>query len=232
MWQGLTILAVVPARGGSKGIARKNMRAVGGVSLVGRVGDLLGTLDWLDDAVLSTDDDEIATEAQHHGLAVPFRRPEELATDSAGSLEMWQHAWTQAEAWSGKHYDISLLLEPTSPLRRAADIEATLAALVGTSAAAAVTVSPTPAHFTPEKTLRIDADGALTTYLDHDTARRQDIPPYYHRNGICYAVTRKALLDDGRILGPDTVPVIIDRPVVNIDEELEIDIAEILLGRR
>ncbi len=235
MWQQQTILAVVPARGGSKGIPRKNLREVGGVSLVGRAADLIKTLTWLDDAVLSTDDDDIAAEAQHHGLAVPFRRPAALADDQASSLGMWQHAWGEAEAWSRKHYDISILLEPTSPLRRVSDIERTLEALITAQAAAAVTVSATPAHFTPEKTLRIDTaiapGGALSPYLENDTARRQDIPPYYHRNGICYAVTRKALLNDGRILGPNTVPVIIDRPVVNIDEELEIEIAELLLKR-
>lgn len=232
MWNDRSILAVVPARGGSKGISAKNLRQVGGVSLVGRAAQIVTELDWLDAGILSTDDDEIAREGEHYGLESPVRRPEKLASDSAGSLEMWQHAWRVAEDWRGTIFDISILLEPTSPLREAADIEATVVALIESGATSAVTVSRNPAHFTPEKTLRIDGRGRLVSYLDTDTPTRQSIAPYYHRNGICYAVTRDALLTRGQIMGPDTVPVVIDRPVVNIDEEIELEIAEMLLARR
>src|SRR5262245_25596368 len=126
MFDGRTVLAVVPARGGSKGIPKKNLREVGGVSLVGRVGDLARSLYWLNACVLSTDDAEIAEEGRRHGLDVPFFRPNDLAGDLAGSHGVWRHAWIAAEAHYGKQFDISILLEPTSPLRRGEDLTATV----------------------------------------------------------------------------------------------------------
>jgi CMP-N-acetylneuraminic acid synthetase len=113
------ILAVVPARGGSKSIPRKNLAELGGRSLVARAGDVCMQLDFLDAAVLSTDDAEIANAGKASGLSVPFFRPPEFSGDSAGSLEMWQHAWKASEEAFGIHFDLSVLLEPTSPLRRA-----------------------------------------------------------------------------------------------------------------
>ncbi len=174
---GRTILAVVPARGGSKGIHRKNLREVGGLSLFAHAARLVQALSWLDGALLSTDDEEIAAEGERHGLEAPFRRPAELAGDNAGSIEMWQHAWREAEAIADATYDISILLEPTSPLRRPEDIEATVAPLIEDGRSAAVTVSRTPALFTPEKTLQIDDDNRLIPYLDQDRPTRQAIPP-------------------------------------------------------
>jgi CMP-N-acetylneuraminic acid synthetase len=151
----LAVLAVVPARGGSKGLPGKNLKPVGGISLVGRAARLARSLDWIDHAVLSTDDATIAAEGARHGLDVPFMRPAELASDTASSADMWRHAWLASEAHFGRRFDVSLLLEPTSPLRRADDLAATMAALVDGGHRSAATVSRTPAHYTAAQ----DADG-------------------------------------------------------------------------
>ena len=232
--EGKNVLAVVPARGGSKGIPRKNLKSVGGMSLVARAAQVALALPWLDEAIVSTDDDEILAEAVGHGLDAPFVRPPELAGAGAASVDMWCHAWTMAEAHYQCDFDISLLLEPTSPLRTADDVERTLWALIDGGHRAAATVSPTPAHHTPHKTLTVNDDGAIGFFLDGGAghARRQTIPQFYHRNGICYAVTREALLNHGEILERDCAAVVIDRPVVNIDEPFEIELAEFLLGRQ
>lgn len=230
-YSGLNILAVVPARGGSKSVPRKNLQPVGGISLVGRAAQVARAVPWIDAALISTDDQEIAEEARQYGLDVPFLRPADLANDTATSKDMWRHAWLAAERHYGKTFDISVLLEPTSPLRRAGDVELTVHTLVEMQAPAAVTVSPTPAHYTPHKTLMVGDHGHIGFYLSDGVqfARRQDIPDYFHRNGICYAVTRKHLLEDNFIVEGGAVAVIIKRPVVNIDDALELKVANWLL---
>lgn len=229
----LTILAVIPARGGSKSIPRKNLKTVGGVSLVGRVAQVTHALTWIDAAVLSTDDEEIAEEGKRFGLDIPFMRPKELSNDTAKSVDVWRHAWLAAEAYYGFQFDISVLLEPTSPLRRMEDVERTVSMLINVKAPAAATVSPNPAHFTPHKMLTVDAKGIIGFYFYDGVhySLRQGIPTYYHRNGLCYAVTREHLIDHGFIMDRDTIAVIIERPVVNIDEPFELDLAEWLLSR-
>lgn len=230
---GQTVLAVVPARGGSKSIPRKNLTQVGGVSLVGRAAQVAASLPFVDRAIVSTDDAEIAAEARRYGIEAPFLRPAELAGDRSTSTDMWRHAWLAAEEHYGMTFALSVLLEPTSPLRTEADVTATVDMLVKSGRAAAATVSPTPAHFTPHKTLTVGADGVIGFYLD-DGARhsiRQTIPAYYHRNGLAYAVRRETLVDRGRIIEQDCAAVIVDRPIVNIDEPFELALAEWLLSR-
>lgn len=228
------VLAVVPARGGSKSIPRKNLKHVGGMSLVARAAMVIQSLNWIDAAIISTDDEEIAEEARNHGLEVPFMRPPELSGDTATSVDMWVHAWKSCEQHYGKRFDLSILLEPTSPLRRAEDIELTIRTLLEGGHRAAATVSPTPAHYSPHKTLTVDNDGTIGFYLQDGQAYslRQAIPQYYHRNGICYAVTRQTLLEDGHILEDDCAAVVIERPIVNIDEAFELELAEWLLSRQ
>jgi CMP-N,N'-diacetyllegionaminic acid synthase len=230
---GLAVLAVVPARGGSKSIPRKNLKTVGGISLVGRAAQVAAALPMLDAALISTDDAEIAAEAKKHGLDAPFMRPPELSGDTATSVDMWRHAWLAAEAHYGKRFDLSVLLEPTSPLRRPEDVERTLRALIDAGAPAAATVSLTPAHYTPHKTLKINGKGEIEFYLEDGAkhALRQGIPAYYHRNGLCYAVTRDHLVNQGCIIDRGAVAVVVDRHVVNIDDMLELELAEWLLER-
>lgn len=226
------VLAVVPARGGSKSIPHKNLCKVGGISLVGRVAQIINSLSWIDLAVLSTDDEEIMSEGKAYGLTAPFTRPAELSTDIAKSIDVWRHAWLACEKIHNCRYDVSILLEPTSPFRTPEDIERTVGVLLEGKHKAAATVSRTPAHYTPHKTL-IVKNGRIGFYIPEGTQHslRQTIPEYYHRNGICYVVTRKTLIDEGWILEEDCAAVIIDRPVVNIDEPFELEYAEWLFSR-
>jgi CMP-N-acetylneuraminic acid synthetase len=231
--EGLSVLAVVPARGGSKSIPRKNLCAVGGVSLVALAARAVRSVEWLDARILSTDNPEIAAEGERHGLDVPFLRPAELSGDTASSAGVWRHAWLAAEERYQRTFDISVLAEPTSPLRTPEDIERTVRQLIRSKAGCAATVSPTPAHFTPQKTLTVAANGDIGFYLEGGSrfSLRQSIPRYYHRNGLCYAVTRRHLVDEGMILERNAVAVIVDRPVVNIDEPFELEVAEWLISK-
>ena len=230
--EGLSVLALVPARGGSKSIARKNLYVIGGLSLVARAAHVLRSLDWIDHRILSTDDPEIAAEGQQHGLDVPFVRPDALSGDTATSVSVWRHAWLAAEQHYRTGFDISVLVEPTSPLRRPEDIDRTARLLIRSKAGCAATVSPTPAHFTPEKTLTVSDGGDIGFFLESSThhSLRQGIPRYYHRNGLCYAATRQHLVEEGLILEKNAAAVIVDRPVVNIDEPFELEVAAWLIS--
>ena len=227
------MLAVIPARGGSKGIPRKNLAQLAGLSLIGHVAAVVAQLDWLRHAVLSTDDEEIAAEGRKHDLAVPFMRPQELGGDRATAVDTWRHAWLASEQEYGMRFDHSVLLEPTSPLRTVDDVEQAVSLLTERGCSSVVTVSRSPAHFAPERTLQIDDNGYLGPYLADGLTytARQMIGDYYYRNGLAYVVTRSSLVDHGTIIGDDTCALPIERPVVNIDEPLDLEWAECLLQR-
>lgn len=230
-YQGLKIIAVVPARSGSKGVPDKNMREVAGHSLIGRVGLVLKDLAWVDGAVISTDSQRYADEARKHAIDAPFLRPEELSHDTATAVDTWQHALVEAEKHYGFTADITIYLEPTSPCRRSEDVERTLEVLVSSGAKGAATVSPTPAHYTPHKTLTVE-NGSIGFFYEGGSgyAIRQKIPSLYHRNGLCYALRRETLMA-GTIIEDDCRAVVIDRPVVNVDDEFELELAEFLIRK-
>ncbi len=232
-WNDLSVLAVVPARGGSKGVPRKNLRNVGGVSLIGWAAQTIASLPWIDQGVLSTDDEEMAEEGRQRGLSVPFLRPGEFATDMADSVGMWRHAWLASEAHFDMRFDISILLQPTTPLRRLDDVARTVKAMIDGGHRAAATVSEVPGHFTPQKCLTVGEQGVIGFFVEDGAqfANRQKIPDYFHRNGVCYAVRRETLVDDGHIVEDDCVAVPVEGFVVNIDEPFELELAEFMLTR-
>jgi CMP-N-acetylneuraminic acid synthetase len=232
-WQDKTVLVVVPARGNSKGIPRKNLQRVGGLSLIAHAARTAAALPWIDAAILTTDDEEMAEEGRKFGLDVPFLRPPELSTDTATSIDTWRHAWLECERHYGKRFDVSLLLQPTTPLRRPEEVERTLKTLVEGNHRAAATVGRVPTDFSPARCLTLGEDGTLSFYSSEgaNVTRRQDFPPLYFRDGTCYAVTRESLVDRGQIVEEDCAAVLIDHFVVNIDEPFELELAEFMLAR-
>ena len=228
----LRTLAVVPARGGSKGLPRKNVLPVGGVPLIARVGAVVSDCPSIDRTVVSTDDEEIAAVAVAAGIDAPFRRPVELSGDLIGDIDVLQHALAATEADDGTHYDVIVMLQPTSPLRTAAQVEAAIAMLVTDGLDAVWTVSPTDGKAHPLKQLRLE--GGRLTY-DHPDATsivaRQQLAPLWHRNGVAY-VLRRSCLDQGLLLGARTGGLVIDGPVANIDDALDLAWADFLLARQ
>lgn len=228
-WNGKSVLAVVPARGGSKGIPRKNLCRVAGRSLVAHAAETATALAWLDAAVLSTDDEEIAAEGVTHGLAVPFLRPRELADDLATGVEAWRHAWLASEAHYGRSFDCAVLLQPTSPLRTPDEVTRTLGAMLSGGHAAAATISRVPGHYVPQKMLAVQA--GILRFLHPEGAlhsNRQSAPPCYIRNGVCYAAMRETVVERREIVERDCVGVLIERYTANIDEPIDLAIAELL----
>lgn len=230
----LRVLAVIPARGGSKGIPGKNLRTAGDRSLLAHAIRLAQACDEIDEILVSTDSEDIAEEAARHGLPVPFLRPDELASDEAGALGMWQHAWKSMEASTSSRFDLSVLLQPTSPFRTVEDIQRVLRELAHNGHESAATVGISSAHHSPEKLLVRNTDDRIEGYLQKSQQRsnRQDIQTYYHRDGICYGTTREALLERDTIIGEDCASVVIERTLVNIDTPDELALADWILSRQ
>src|SRR5262245_20228825 len=121
-----SVLAVVPARGGSKGIPLKNLREVGGRSLVARVGDVIRAVPEIDRAVVSTDHAGIATAAKAAGIDAPFLRPDGISGDWIGDFDVLLHALQATEAVDQRRYDVVVMLQPTSPLRAPEQVSGTI----------------------------------------------------------------------------------------------------------
>ncbi|MEM7644852.1 MAG: acylneuraminate cytidylyltransferase family protein [Pseudomonadota bacterium] len=230
MIDGLRILAVVPARAGSKGVPRKNMAEIGGLSMIARAGRVVAACDWIDGAVLSTDDAAFVEEGRGVGLDVPALRPADLASDTATGVAVWAHAWAEAERTHGARYDLSVYLQPTSPFRTAQHVRDTVDALLAGGHQAATTVSPVPGHYLPQKTLLMDGDGTLSFYAEDGAqhSNRQSARPCWTRNGLVYAARRAHVVDHGLIVERDCGAVIVDGYVANIDDPEDLLIARLL----
>lgn len=194
------VLAVIPARGGSQGLVDKNIRQMAGKPLICWSHIAATKSEFIDRVILSTDDNAIAEIAKAHSIETPFRRPSELATAEASSVDMLVHA---VESCPG--YDIVMLLQPTSPLRSSSDIDAAIELMVHANARSCVSVcevneSPHLMYFQSEDT-RISP----VIELPQASVRRQDLPKAYRLNGAIYVTHTKDLLRDRQIFGPDTV---------------------------
>ena len=228
-----SILVVIPARGGSKGIPRKNLRKINNQTLIEHAVRVAKGLGCIDKVIITSDDDEIHSLSEQLAVDLSVKRPAELASDKAKSIDAWIHAWLEAEKFFKQSFEFSVLLEPTSPMRTMDDVDKAIKLLMKNSTAnSVVTVSKTPGHYTPHKALQINSKGEIAPYLEDGTkySIRQDIPDFYHRNGICYAVRRNSLIENHNLMEHGCMPLIINRHVVNIDEEIDLKLAEFLMG--
>jgi CMP-N,N'-diacetyllegionaminic acid synthase len=221
-------LAVVPARGGSKGVPLKNIHPLLGIPLIAHAARVLSQVPAVDRAVVSTDDDTIAREALRAGLEAPFRRPDSLSGDLVSDQQVLHHALTTMESLEGTRFDVVVMLQPTSPLRRAEHVMSVLEKLIAESWDAVWTVSPTDVKYHPLKQVTVGEDGAMEYYDPRGASiiARQQLAPVYHRNGAAYAVTRECLLEQGTIKGIRTAAVILNEPMVSIDTLGDFAIAE------
>lgn len=221
------ILVVVPARGGSKGIKLKNIKKVNGVPLVSIAGKVATSLAYVDRAVVSTDHPEIRDIAVEAGLEAPFMRPDTLSGDIVGDTEVLTHALLEMEKRDEVEYDIVVMLQPTSPMRKPEHVTQTVTKLIEEGYDAVWTVSETDSKSHPLKQLVIEDD--RLEYYDSEGSNiiaRQQLVPVYHRNGAAYAISRSCLLHSKSIKGEKTSAVIIKTPLVNIDTEFDLQLAE------
>lgn len=227
MIDGLRVLGLVPARGGSKGLPAKNIAPVGGRPLLAWTADAAHGSRYLDRTVLSTDDEAIAAAGEGCGLEVPFRRPIALASDTAATIDVVVHA---LDILPG--YDLLVLLQPTSPLRTAADIDAVIERLVATGAPSCVSV--VSVEQSPYWMVRIADNWQIGPLLELPVGvtRRQELPPIYALNGAVYVARVDWLRRERRFVGDGTVAVVMPfERSVDIDTTADLERLEQLINK-
>lgn len=236
MIDGLRVLALVPARAGSKGLPGKNIRPLLGKPLLAWPIEAARASRYVDRVVISTDSAEFAALAQAAGADVPFLRPVEHASDTAPSIAFIEHALDTLAA-AGDRYDLLVLLEPTSPLTEAADIDAALEALVAARPLAESIVGVTALVSThPAFAVRLDAQGLMQPYAAASFGqlpRRQDTEPLYSLDGSLYISTVEALRRERGFCHACTLPFITPRwKSFEVDDLVDFICIEAILANR
>jgi CMP-N-acetylneuraminic acid synthetase len=188
-------IAIIPARGGSKGLPGKNIRELCGKPLIAWTVEKAAKSRCLDAAVVTTDSPEIAEAARRHGAQVPFLRPAELATDHASTYDVIRHALDWYRTQQGREFDYTVLLEPTSPLREDDDVDRMLALLDARRDEfdAIVSVGQVMEHPAIVKRFVGESLAAYCPELVHAN-RRQDNPPAWFPFGVAYIAKTATLL--------------------------------------
>lgn len=232
----IRVLGIIPARGGSKGIPRKNIIPLAGKPLIAWSIEA-ARQSCLERVVLSSDDAEIIAVARETGgVEVPFVRPPELATDTAAGIDVVLHAVEWLQHHEGYHPDAVMLLQPTSPLRRAEHINAAVAQFVAQGADSLVSVVAAPHSMIPESLMRLNAAGWLEPVVPFDERRlsRQQKPRYYARNGAAIYLVQTALLLERRTLYGERLAAYTMRreDSIDIDDAFDVQLCEWLLTQR
>ena len=224
----MRVLGLIPARGGSKGVPRKNIRLLAGKPLLFYTAKSALSSRRLDKILLSTEDAEIANVGRGIGLEVPFMRPVELAQDSTPTIYVVKHA-LEVLAAGGNYYDAVCLLQPTSPFRPDGMIDACIDLLETSKADSVVSVQPVPAEYNPHWVYFQTPDNflQLSTGEAVPIPRRQELPPAFHRDGSVYLTRASVILKHNNLYGSKVAGYLSTNPIrINIDTMADWDEAE------
>jgi CMP-N-acetylneuraminic acid synthetase len=229
------VLAVIPARGGSKGAPRKNIRDLCGKPVIAwTIETALAAGDELHRVIVSTDDAEIANAARVAGADVPFMRPAKIATDEAPGLPVIQHAVAFVEEEEGSPVDWVLVLQPTAPFRNAGDISESLRLAREEGCDSVISVTQVMAEH-PILMKKIENDRLLPYCIkEKEGTRRQDYdPPAYIRNGAIYLTRRDVLMEGNSIWGQVIRPYVMpEERSYDIDSERDFRLVELVMRER
>jgi N-acylneuraminate cytidylyltransferase len=223
-----SVVAVIPARGGSKGIPRKNIRLLAGKPLIVHTIEQARQSSWVTETVVSTDDNEIASVSEAAGATV-VRRPADISGDQASSESALIHA-IQCLLQQGRPLpDLTVFLQCTSPVRRPGDIDAAVATLMQKGADSLLSVSPSHRFLWTEE----GGEARSINYNFRNRPRRQDMAPQYVENGSIYVFRTQALLDSGnRLSGKVALYPMDEEAAVDIDSMLDMKLAELIMLER
>ena len=210
------ILALIPARGGSKGIKDKNIISLAGKPLIAYSIETAKCSKYIDDIVVTTDSEKIAEISKHYGASVPFIRPTELAADTSKTIDAVLHAIKTLKTM-GKEYDTLVLLQPTQPLRTYKDVDGAIEEYYKNDREGLVSVSCV--NDSPLLIRSINENGKLVNLLSQNsTCRRQDMPEYYKVNGCIY-INKTDEIDENTSFNDNRVPFIMRKEhSIDIDE--------------
>lgn len=226
----MRVLGVIPARGGSKGLPKKNIMKLGDKPLIAWSIDTALKSTLIDKVIVSTDCIEISDIAKKYGAKVPFIRPSELASDTATSKDVLLHTveYFQSEK---ERYDYIVLLQPTTPFRKAEDIDAMINKAIDSDVDMVVSVTETTSN--PYYVLfEEDGAGLLKKSKEATFTRRQDCPNVYEYNGSIYVIKTSALLDQDTLMLDKVIKYEMDKfHSVDIDDQFDFDYAKFLLEK-
>lgn len=230
MFEERRVLAVVPARGGSKGLPGKNLRLLGGKPMIAWTIEAAQASRRIDRVVVSTDCEEIAAVARQYGAEVPFLRPAELASDHARSFDALLHAIDWQEE-NGFVFDLVVWLQPTSPLRCGEDIDRAIELYFSRDAEAVVSVCETDHH--PWWSNTLPEDGCMRDFLRPEAlnSNRQQLPAFFRLNGAIYLASPQFLKINGSFYSDRTFAYVMPKGrSVDIDDAIDLCMAEALLS--
>jgi len=230
------VLALIPARGGSKGLPRKNVLPLAGKPLVAHT--IATALDaaTITRTIVSTDDDEIAAAAREYGAEVPFMRPPELAQDDSLDLEVFEHALRRLAQDERYEPELVVHLRPTCPVRRAEHVDDAVRRMLEDSEADSLRAVSRPEQ-TPYKMWRRER-GYLVPVVEVEGVRdahsrpRQSLPEIWWQNGYVDVIRPRTILELGSMAGTRVLPFVVQDPIVEIDYADAFAAAEELLRRR
>jgi CMP-N,N'-diacetyllegionaminic acid synthase len=231
MYKGKRILAIIPARGGSKGIPLKNLITINGESLIKKVSSVVRQTGVFDDSVISTDHPLIANDARSNGLSFYSYRSDALSGDFVADQPVLIEALLASESAKNVVYDLVVMLQPTSPLRKSSDVVGSIDKLLSTDAKACWTISRSDSKQHPLKQLIVSGDN-LTLYstAGANIIARQQLSPVYHRNGVAYVIERDALFSSPNLLPDPTTYFLVSTPQISIDTIQDVKYIEYLLA--
>ena len=229
----MNILAIVPARGGSKGIPQKNIYPLCNRPLIYYTIKAIQKSKLITRAILSSDSEAILDIAKNYGLEAPFVRPAELARDETPALSVIKHAVEWLEESENYRADYIILLQPTSPLRTAIHIDEALSKLIGSDADSVVSVVEVPHNFTPGSIMELEGE-YLSPHLpmNENFNLRQLKPRFYARNGAAiYAFTYSCLRDKQSIYGEKIIPYLMAKDCsIDVDDFFDLKLCELILS--
>jgi CMP-N-acetylneuraminic acid synthetase len=223
----MNILGLIPARGGSKAIPRKNIVDLAGKPLLAYTCLAALASRRLTRVILNTDDEEISAVGRRYGVEVPFLRPAILAGDNTPMLPVIQHTLSWLSQYAGFDTDIVVLLQPTSPFRTAAHIDAAVELLLESEADTVVSVVAVPHNFNPVSVMQQDENGFLVPFISGEMIlQRQRKPLVYARNGPALLGVRRAVLEAGNLYGDKVLPYEMGKAAsIDIDEPQDLEMA-------
>jgi CMP-N-acetylneuraminic acid synthetase len=229
------IVGFIFARGGSKGVPRKNIRLLAGKPLIAYAIEAGRQCRQIDRVIVSTDDEEIAAVSKEFGAEVPFLRPKELAQDTSPEIFAWRHAIEFLESGlNGRKVDLFVSIPPTAPLRISDDIDKCISCFQENDVDIVVTVKNAARH--PSfNMVRFDEQGYSKLVMPQDASivRRQDAPPVYDMATVAYVARPQFVMQAKSIFDGKVKSVIIpDDRAIDIDTELDFQFAEFLLTKR
>jgi len=229
--EGKRVVAIIPARGGSKGIPRKNIKNLNGKPLIAYTIEEALNSKYVDRVILSTEDLEIAEISKTFGAEVPFLRPKELAQDDTPGIEPIIHAINYLLYDENYNFDYVMCLQCTSPLRNSKQIDQGIYDIYTKDAYSAVSVCESEVN---PYWMKVIKNGKMVDYLSDNKfyARRQDLPVVYRLNGAIYIAKVEIILNNKNWYTNNTIPIVMDKfTSIDIDDEIDFKFAEFLLNQ-